>query len=140
MRITSYYPVLITADVAETAAFYCRHFRFAPLFQTDWYVHLQSADDPAVNLAILQQGHSSIPDPQPGPATGLLLNFEVEDVDALDHRLRAGGLTPAQTLRDEPFGQRHAIYTGPDGVLIDIISPIPPSAEYAEAFAPGIGG
>lgn len=32
MKTTSYYPVLMTADVAGTAAFYIEHFRFEPLF------------------------------------------------------------------------------------------------------------
>jgi hypothetical protein len=37
-------------------------------------------------------------------------------------------------LRTEGFGQRHFIVAGPDGVLIDIITPIAPSLDYAEAF------
>ena len=51
--------------------------------------------------------------------------------------LQAAGLEPALALRDEPFGQRHAIYCGPDGVLIDIITPIPPSPEFLAQYAPG---
>jgi hypothetical protein len=66
-----------------------------------------------------------------------LLNFEVEDVDGLDRSLRDGGLQPVQALRDEPWGHRHAIYRGPDVVLIDIITPIPPTAEYLAQYAPG---
>jgi catechol 2,3-dioxygenase-like lactoylglutathione lyase family enzyme len=52
MRCTQFHPVLTTSDVAQTAAFYCRHFGFGPLFDSDWYVHLQSTEDPAVNLGI----------------------------------------------------------------------------------------
>lgn len=51
MKITSYYPVIMTRDVRETAAFYGQHFGFAPLFTSDWYVHLQSQAHPSVNLA-----------------------------------------------------------------------------------------
>ena len=40
----------------------------------------------------------------------------------------------ALELRDEDFGQRHFIVSGPDGVLVDVITEIPPSAEFAEAF------
>ena len=35
------------------------------------------------------------------------------------------------TLRDEAFGQRHFILADPGGVLVDVIKPIPPSAEFA---------
>ncbi|TIO44099.1 MAG: glyoxalase, partial [Mesorhizobium sp.] len=45
MKTTSYYPVLMNGDVAATAAFYIEHFRFKALFDSDWYVHLQSAED-----------------------------------------------------------------------------------------------
>ncbi|TIP34948.1 MAG: glyoxalase, partial [Mesorhizobium sp.] len=53
MKTTSYYPVLMTGDVAATAAFYVEHFRFKALFDSDWYVHLQSAEDRRVNLGIV---------------------------------------------------------------------------------------
>ncbi|MEO0913921.1 MAG: glyoxalase, partial [Pseudomonadota bacterium] len=35
----------------------------------------------------------------------------------------------------EPFGQRHFITQAPCGALIDVITPIPPSAEFAAQFA-----
>src|SRR5690606_21750707 len=53
MRSTSYYPVIMTADIPGSAAFYIAHFRFRALFESDWYVHLQSAEDERVNLALL---------------------------------------------------------------------------------------
>ena len=60
MKTTSYYPVLMVDEVAPIAAFYVEHFGFRPLFESDWYVHLQSAEDEAVNLAILQGDHETI--------------------------------------------------------------------------------
>jgi len=44
MKAVSYYPVIMTDDVAGTAAFYIAHFGFAALFSADWYVHLQSKE------------------------------------------------------------------------------------------------
>lgn len=143
MKITSHYPVLMTRDVAGTAAFYTEHFGFAPLFTSDWYVHLQSTSDASINLAILDGAHETIPESGRGVVAGLLLNFEVEDVDAEYARLTAAGLPMRLELRDEAFGQRHFITADPNGVLIDVIKPIPPSAEYAAAYAesalPGSG-
>jgi ribonucleotide monophosphatase NagD (HAD superfamily) len=40
-----------------------------------------------------------------------------------------------QALRDEAFGQRHFITCDPNGVLIDVIKPIPPSEEFLKQFA-----
>ncbi len=138
MKTTSYYPVIATRDVAGTAAFYRHHFGFRPLFEADWYVHLQAEDDEAVNLAVLQAGHPTIPAAaREATATGLLLNFEVADVDAEYRRLTQAGLPMQLELRDEAFGQRHFIVADPNGVLIDVIQPIPPSAEYAQQYLGG---
>lgn len=136
MKCTQYYPVLMTSDVPATAAYFIRHFGFAPMFETDWYAHLQMPEDPAMNLAILDGQHATIPEQGRGRAAGLLLNFEVEDVDTVHTRLLAEGLTPIQPLRSEDFGQRHFILQGPEGVLIDIITPIAPSADFAGDFHP----
>ncbi|MER8595607.1 VOC family protein [Mesorhizobium sp. M1182] len=137
MRTTSYYPVLMTSDVAGTAAFYVAHFGFKPLFEAYWYVHLRSAEDRRVNLGIVQGDHETIPEEGRGRTSGLLINFEVRDPDAICERITAAGLPILRTLRDEPFGQRHFITRDPNGVLIDVIRPIPPSPEFMAQYAQG---
>ena len=140
MKISSYYPVLMTGDVAGTAAFYVEHFDFQPLFESDWYVHLQSVDSKRVNLGIVQGDHETIPEEGRGRTSGLLINFEVRDPDAVYERVLAAGLPVLRTLRDEPFGQRHFITRDPNGVLIDVIKPIPPSEEFLAQYAEGAAG
>ncbi len=134
MKSTQYYPVLMTDDVAGTAEFYRTHLRFRPVFDSDWYIHLQSSEDDAVNLAILQGDHDTIPAAGRGRAPGVLLNFEVDDVDAVYAQMKADGLEMLLDLRDEPFGQRHFITQDPNGVLIDVIKPIPPTAEFLAMY------
>ena len=135
MKVTSYYPVLLSSDVVQASAFYIRHFGFQPLYQADWYVHLQSIEDGLVNLGLVAKEHETIPEVGRSRTGGMLLNFEVKDVDAQYDRLRAEGARIALGLRDEAFGQRHFIVEGPDGVLIDVIRPIPPDAENAVLYA-----
>lgn len=134
MKSTSYYPVIMTSDVVATAAFYCAHFGFKALFENDWYVHLQSAEESHVALAILDGSHETIPTVARGRVSGLLLNFEVADVDAIYAACQSAGLPILREIRDEDFGQRHFITADPNGVLIDIIKPIPPSAEFAAMY------
>ena len=134
MKTTSYYPVLMTDDVAGTADFYVRHFRFARVFDSGWYVHLQSSEDKRVNLAILDGSHDTIPEAGRGRVSGMILNFEVKDPDAEYERARAAGLPIHLSLRDEAFGQCHFITADPNGVLIDIIKPIPPSGEFVAQY------
>ncbi len=134
MKCTQYYPVIQTDDVATTVAFYTDHFGFKALFDSDWYVHLQSSEDETVNLAILQHDHATIPESGRGKVAGLILNFEVEDPDALFDHAKSAGLPILKPLVDEDFGQRHFITSDPNGVLIDVIKPIPPSAEFAAQY------
>jgi catechol 2,3-dioxygenase-like lactoylglutathione lyase family enzyme len=133
MNLTGLYPVLMTADVAASARFYRTHFDFEVTFASDWYVSLRRGDK---ELAVLDLTHPTIPEGFRGAAAGgVLLNVEVDDVDAMHDRLVDAGLTPVLPLRSEDFGQRHAIFAGPDGVLIDIITPIPPTGEFADQFS-----
>ena len=59
--------------------------------------------------------------------------MEVDDVDAEYARLvTQAGLPERLSIRSEEFGQRHFIIEAPDGVLIDVITPIPMTGEFAE--------
>ncbi|TXS58084.1 glyoxalase/bleomycin resistance/extradiol dioxygenase family protein [Streptomyces sp. t39] len=123
MRTTSFYPVIGTAALAGPA-------------QADVPVGLEGdpeAQEPGVEVPRLRQGggelalldhtHPTIPEGHRTPVQGLLLNFEVADVDAEWERLVVReGLRPALTLRSEDFGQRHFIVPDPNGVLIDVIT------------------
>lgn len=136
MKMTQYYPLIQVADVGRTAAFYAQHFGFRPLFESDWYVHLQSEKNEEINLAVLQHDHESVPAGHRGATKGMILTFEVEDVDAEHERLCKAGVNVVQELRDELHGQRHAIYRDPNGILLDVITPIAPSEEFAGAYDP----
>jgi catechol 2,3-dioxygenase-like lactoylglutathione lyase family enzyme len=80
-------------------------------------------------------GHQTIPGPKAERTSGLLINFEVDNVDAHHARLMSAGVPIVLSLRDEAWGQRHFIAADPNGVLIDVITPIAPSAEFAAAYA-----
>ncbi|MEU5878918.1 VOC family protein [Spirillospora sp. NPDC047279] len=135
MKLTSFYPVLGSTRIEESRDFYTRLFGFEVTFETDWYVSLRRPGDPPYELALLDPGHPTVPEAYRRPVRGLLLNFEVEDVDAEWDRLVVGeGLTPELEIRTEEFGQRHFIVADPNGVLIDMIKEIPPAGSYADAF------
>lgn len=132
MKITSFYPVLMVDDVATSAKFYCEVLGFQTTFEADWYVSLRFDGG---ELAILDRTHETIPAGFRESVAGLLLNVEVTDA-AAEHARMVGelGLTERLSLRDEAFGQRHFIVEAPGGVLVDVIEPIEPSAEFAAAF------
>ncbi|MGI5350476.1 VOC family protein [Streptomyces sp. CA-250714] len=135
MKLTSFYPVIGTARLRESHDFYTRLLGFETTFEADWYVSLRRPEEPGYELALLDHTHPTIPEGHRVPAQGLLLNFEVADVDAEWERLvTREGLPPVLELRSEDFGQRHFIVADPNGVLIDVITPIAPTAEYGEQY------
>ncbi|MFE1961907.1 VOC family protein [Streptomyces sp. NPDC059479] len=139
--VTSFYPVICSEHLAESLEFYTTLFGFEKTFQSDWYVSLRRPEPPYYELALLDADHPTMPEAYRRPAQGLLLNLEVDDVDAEHARLVDGaGLTPVLPLRSEDFGQRHFIVADPDGVLVDIITPIKPSPEFADAFGEPVDG
>ena len=108
---------------------------FETTFEADWYVSLRRREEPQYELALLDHTHPTLPEAYRAPVRGLLLNFEVAEVDAEWERLVVrGGLRPELELRDEDFGQRHFIVADPDGVLIDVITPIAPAGTYTDQY------
>ena len=78
MEISSFYPVILTDQVAATAAFYTEHFGFEKVFEMDWYVSLKmSGKNIPFELAILDSTHPTIPQAYRTKVKGLILNFEV---------------------------------------------------------------
>lgn len=136
MQVLSQYPVLLTENIAESTAFYTAHFGFTISFESDWYVSLKREHAGRVDeLALLHPMHETIPAAGRAPVQGVILNFEVADVDAEYARLvEQAGLPVLLPLRSEAFGQRHFITVDPSGVLLDIITNILPADEYADNF------
>lgn len=134
MQINSFYPVLMTNDLAATRDFYVQHFGFQITFEADWYISLKSADSRS-ELAFVAYDHETVVSAYQAPVRGLLLNFEVEDADAEYTRLiTKAGLPLRRELLSEDFGQRHFATSDPNGVLIDVIQVIPPSGEYIAQY------
>lgn len=135
MQLASFYPVIGVRQVAEVRDFYVQHFGFGIMFESDWYISLRRNDIPQYELALLDYTHPTVPEAFRKPVQGLLLNFEVADVDAEYERLIGrAGLPLILDIRSEAFGQRHFITVDPSGVLIDVITVIPPSEEYAGQY------
>lgn len=136
MKLSGFYPVLCTPRLQESHAFYKEWFGFEDTFVGDWYVSLRRPGPPDRELGLLEAGHPTLPEGYRTPsAQGVLLNFEVADVDAEWERLVVeGGLDHVLSLRSEDFGQRHFIVADPSGVLVDVITPVTPSGEYAAQF------
>lgn len=134
MKLSSFYPVLMTKNVSKTSAFYVQHFGFSVVFDADWYMSLKQKET-GDELAVLQADHETVPSSFRNSVQGLILNFEVENVDEVYEQLIKKSKLPLHLdLRNEAFGQRHFIMSDPNGVLIDVITVIPPDKSFQDHY------
>lgn len=133
MKVNSFYPVIMTKNVEECSEFFINNLEFETTFSSEWYISLIDKDDNEV--AFLESSHTTIPEGFRNQVRGLLLNFEVDNVDKIYKKLKES-LEDCIVLdiRDEEFGQRHFIVEGPDKILIDIIQVIEPTDEFKDNY------
>ncbi len=142
MKLRSFFPVIVTDRLAEARDFYVHHFDFQVVFEADWYVQLHAArgeDTPPIELAFMVPHLKSQPKPLHAAfsGAGVILTFDVEDVDAVYVKLGEAEVLRDVVigLRDEAWGQRHFLFRDPIGTLLDIVQPITPSSEYVAAYS-----
>ena len=118
-----------TDDVDSCREFYQHYFSAKTIFDCCWYV----------NLRIGGNGHTiQFMQPQENMPTfggaGVMLNFEVDDVDAEHTRLAEAGLQTAMPLEDHPWGDRGFSVIDPIGNSVYIYSDREPSDEFKQYY------
>lgn len=128
--LSAYYPLLCMEDPQSAAAWFRTHFGFADTFAVSWFVQMQRADAPHAQLAVIARRHESVPKAWQKAPGGVVISFEVEDVDAEWARIRAAGLSVIVPIKTEEFPHRHFMVEGPEGALIDVIKVLQPTPEW----------
>ena len=107
--------VLHVPDLAKALAFYRDLLELPVRYSSDVYVEFDLT--PATLALHLAE------DPEDATyKAGVFL--VVDDVDAINTRLQAKGLTPVQPPTDQDFGYRTAIYEDPFGNRIELATPL----------------
>jgi catechol 2,3-dioxygenase-like lactoylglutathione lyase family enzyme len=122
VRITASAISLNVGDPAASAAFIQRHFGFEEVLAAEGFVSL-SRPDAGFNLIYLRLG---LPTFKPAAlaghrADGLLIVFEVEDIDAEYERLLGEGVEMTTPIETEEWGERFFQVTDPNGVVIQLV-------------------
>lgn len=131
---TSSFPIFIVKDLETAKSYYITHFGFRPVFENEWYLHLVSAagiqigfmlPDLPTQPDLFQKGYSG---------SGVIFSLEVDDAAAAFAYATAQGLKMVLDLRSEDWGQRHFSLEDPNGIFLDIVQAIEPTAEYREGY------
>ena len=85
------FPVIYTDDVKGSSDFYPKLLGLEPVFEADWYVQLQAASEPTVEIAFVQRTHPSVPQGHQNLPAGVIVTLESDDVDEIHARAESLG-------------------------------------------------
>ncbi len=121
MKINASAVSLNVDDVAASARFLTAHFGFTEDISADGFVSL-TRPDTGMHVAFLRRGMDMLPEDQRHDhAAGLILAFEVDNLEAELARLQAEGVTITMPLRSEDWGERAFQVRDPNGVIIELL-------------------
>ena len=121
MEISSTALSLTVDDPEASASFLVDHFGFSRLMQADGFVSVGHATA-GLSLAFLRTGLPTLPDDQRDVhATGLILAFEVTDLEGELARLRQEGVTITMPLTSEEWDERAFQVRDPNGVIVQLV-------------------
>jgi uncharacterized glyoxalase superfamily protein PhnB len=121
MKINASAVSLNVDDVAASARFLTGHFGFTEEMSADGFISL-ARPDTGMNVVFLRRGMDMLPEDQRHDhAAGLILAFEVDNLEAELARLQAEGVTVTMSLRSEEWGERAFQVRDPNGVIIELL-------------------
>ena len=121
MKINASAVSLNVDDVDASARFLTAHFGFTEDMSADGFVAL-ARPDTGMHVAFLRRGMDMLPEDQRHDhAVGLILAFEVDNLEAEMARLQAEGVTITMPLRSEEWGERAFQVRDPNGVIIELL-------------------
>jgi uncharacterized glyoxalase superfamily protein PhnB len=133
VKITASAVSLNVADVAASVRFLTTHFGFTEEMSADGFASL-ARDDAGMNVVFLRRGLDILPDDQRDDhATGLILAFEVEDLEGELARLQAEGVAITMPMRSEEWGERAFQVRDPNGVIVELLDWNAPGPDSSRA-------
>ena len=120
-----------TNKLEQSRDFYRDILGFALVFENDNYIEMLAEGSTTMGVSFITPELSG---GEKFTGEGIILSFEVADVDAEFARLKAAGVRILEELRDKAWGERSFVINDPNGVHVYIYKSIPPTPEYQEVF------
>lgn len=121
MKITATAVSLNVDDVRASSEFLSEHFGFEEQMAADGFASL-TRPDAGINIVFLRRGLATLPaDQRDDRAQGLILAFDVEDLEGELARLQAEGVEITMPLTEEEWGERAFQVCDPNGVIVQLL-------------------
>jgi uncharacterized glyoxalase superfamily protein PhnB len=112
---------LTVDDVAASRRFFTEHFGFTEQMAAEGFVSL-GHETAKLAIVLLQAGIEVLPENlRQQRASGVIVAFTVENLEAEEKRLRDEGVEITLPLREEPWGERLFMVTDPNGVCVELV-------------------
>jgi catechol 2,3-dioxygenase-like lactoylglutathione lyase family enzyme len=120
-----------TNKLEQSRDFYRETLGFSLVFENDNYIEMLAEGSTTMGVSFVTPELSG---GEKFTGEGIILSFEVADVDAEFARLKAAGVRILEEIRDKAWGERSFVINDPNGVHVYIYKSIPPTPEYQEVF------
>lgn len=104
-----------------SSSFLTEHFGFREQIAADGFASL-SRPDAGMNVIFLRRGLATLPaDQSDDHAQGLILAFDVDDLEGELTRLEAEGVAITMPLVEEEWGERAFQVRDPNGIIVQLV-------------------
>lgn len=133
--VQSMYTVFVANRLTDTKRFYTQWFGYTVVFESTWFLLLESPGASQAMLAFISEEHpSSPPTPKVFTGDGAFLTIEVTDAGKLYNAFSNAGADFTYQLKDEPWGQRRFAIGDPNGLWIDVVQQTAPDAGWWDQY------
>ncbi|MEM9298086.1 MAG: VOC family protein [Bacteroidota bacterium] len=115
---------ICSKNLDESKVFYTSLFDFSIDYDSDWFIHLISKDK-QLELGIINATHEIVPKSTQTRPEGFYITFVVEKADDIFQIAKNEGFDIVSEPTDTFYGQRRLLLRDPNGVIVDVSSPIP---------------
>lgn len=130
MKIKRIDTTISTEKLEESKLFYMKHFGFYLAFESDWYIELVTPkEDAGISFTLPQREEGEFFN-----GRGIVLSFEVNNVEEEYEKLKAEGVHIYQEIQDKPWGERSFVIDDPNGVHIYVYTLIEKTEEYKKLY------
>lgn len=114
---------ICSEKLVESKNFYTALFDFRIDYDSDWFVHLIS-NDKQLELGIIDKNNEIVPESSQKSPEGFYITFVVKDVDDVHKEAKEKNIEILENPTDTFYGQRRMLLKDPNGVVVDVSSPL----------------
>jgi predicted enzyme related to lactoylglutathione lyase len=123
MKINRMMTNICSEQLPASRDFYTKLFDFRIDYDSDWFIHLISADK-QLELGIIDIHSEIVPKDVRNRPTGTYITLVVDDVDEIFKLAKRNAYEVVQEPENTFYGQRRMLLRDPNNYVIDVSSPI----------------